>query len=66
MGRRKKQYKDSGSDGEKESRIRQQDTLEEKKAVIRYIRRGPPALSWSSRMPPYCFTELCPDPARRK
>lgn len=24
------------------------------------------AVTWAARMPAYCFTELCPDPALRK
>lgn len=31
-----------------------------------YILKGPPPDSWSSRMPAYCYTVLCPVPELRK
>lgn len=33
--------------------------------VTEYMLKEPKATSWSATMPPYCYTELCPDPKYR-
>ena len=61
MSRRKNYPGSSGNREKEESRIRKQDGIADRKTIIRYIKRGMTTQTWSSRMPPYCYTELCPD-----
>lgn len=61
MARRRKRNSHYGTTGDQERPGRQQDT-----ETDTYIRYGPKPQTWPARMPPYCYTELCPDPARRR
>ena len=36
------------------------------RTVIDQMMKGPRAKSWSATMPPYCYTEACPDPRYRR
>ncbi len=60
MARRRKHNSHSGTHGDQERPGRQQDT-----ETDTYIRYGPKPQTWAAGMPPYCFTELCPDPGLR-
>ncbi len=57
----KRQKHHSYAGWQQDSPVRQQDT-----ETSTYIRYGPRPQTWPARMPPYCLTELCPDPARRR
>lgn len=61
MARRRKRNSHSSTPGNQDRPGRQQDP-----ETVIYIWHGPCPQTWAARMPPYCFTELCPDPGLRR
>jgi hypothetical protein len=50
----------------KDERATMLSTEQARAAKQDYILKGPPAMTFSARMPAYTYTSLCPDPALRE